>query len=539
MLCDTFTYTGSAARQQLTTAAEPKWLFVAGDTAQAASQHGPEFWVGRSNVFNAGASYLNGFRIRGTELHIGTSVISNTSAVAYHGWWIGSDSSEDFDIVSILGNAQNGRDVPLPQADKTPVWALAKRDGSREAVLKVGTSTTMFLGGGTPSDCIAFGLGKLTLTNSVNVNEYDSGSGLGEGIEFLVGYDSGDTLEWIGTGIAGRTFDVGADACALLIGHDIAATSGRMITDTMAAGQTKPLGAAAFAANEATLSGGVLTIGSTTTLNQLGKFYAAVIFRRKTTGIPTAPAIILKDKQAISLPGRGTLSGIACGTSDTVLLGAAHSIEFCGAVWPNPGTGGLEECPLIVRSNGAINTPGNSSWGAYLQQPNDFSLNWSGPQLCAHVDANATVFVPPLNDCAWRTGILVPVGQFFHAIFVQDGTGQCWLYLNGKLVKHRMLSGIVVTPVSGHRTYIGARYSSGIVRAQQMMFRNARVYNAAISADDAYRRYERAMLGSSSADVTTNLVEAWDASDATGSSLPAQVNSANNGTIVLGSIITL
>lgn len=539
MLCDTFTYTGSAARQELTTAAEAKWLFAFGNTAQAAAHHADEFWVGRSNVLNAGASFLNGFRVRGTSLHIGTSAIINTNAAAYHGWWIGDDGLGDFGMVSILGNAQNGRVVPLPDPTSTPVWCLAKRDGSREAVLKVGTTPALFLGGGTPSDCIAFGAGSLTLTSSVNVNEYDSVNGLGEGIEFLVGYNAADILEWTGTGVAGRTFDVGADACALLIGHDIAASSGRMVTDTMAAGQAKPLGAAAFQANEATLSGGVLTLGTTLTLNTTGKKYGAVIFRRKTTGAVEAPAIILKNKQAVSLPGRGTVSGIDCGTSDTLSLPAAHTIEFCGALWPNPGTGGLDESPLIVRSSAVLGVDGNSSWGAYAQQSNDFSLNWSGPQLCVQTSPMA-LFVPPLDDACWRTGLLVNVGQFFHAIFIQDGLGQGWCVLNGQLMKHRNLSGIVINSISGHKAMIGARWSGGaIVRSQQMLFREARVYDAALSIDDAYRRYERAMLGSSAADVTTNLVEAWDATDATGTSLPAQVNSANNGTIVLGSIETL
>jgi hypothetical protein len=72
------------------------------------------------------------------------------------------------------------------------------------------------------------------------------------------------------------------------------------------------------------------------------------------------------------------------------------------------------------------------------------------------------------------------------------------------------------------------------------MLRELAIYNRALTADEARSRYERAVFGSKvSADVISGRAAWWHADNAGGVSLPDAVNSANNGTINAGVILTL
>ena len=77
------------------------------------------------------------------------------------------------------------------------------------------------------------------------------------------------------------------------------------------------------------------------------------------------------------------------------------------------------------------------------------------------------------------------------------------------------------------------------IRPLRMYLALARVYSAALTLTQVNARYQRAAKGVNTADVTAGLLEEWDAQNATGTTLPAGINSANNGTIVGGSIVSL
>jgi len=112
------------------------------------------------------------------------------------------------------------------------------------------------------------------------------------------------------------------------------------------------------------------------------------------------------------------------------------------------------------------------------------------------------------------------------------------------LVKQRqynLVSKSLVNAVggTGHKTVIGGRYNgSSIINSTRCDFLLARVYSEALSDINVAIRYAKASQGAS-ADYTTNMAEEWDASNARGTSLPATVNAANNGTIVGGAIVRL
>jgi hypothetical protein len=87
---------------------------------------------------------------------------------------------------------------------------------------------------------------------------------------------------------------------------------------------------------------------------------------------------------------------------------------------------------------------------------------------------------------------------------------------------------------------LGAAYNAGApVQMSRQRVSLARLYNRALTPSEVASRFARAGLGSSEADVTSGLVEEWDAVNASGSTLPATIASANNGAIVGGSIIAL
>lgn len=533
-------YISDGNRRTIDLGFRPLQVFVKGNSTLNLAQRSADIWCARTNGLAGVESFLDGIGFFGESMEIGAAASVNTSGVRYYWCAVGDDGSDDFDLVSYLGNGQAGNVVTLPQR-KTPIAVLTKRDSAAAGVLKVpGVAMASATGSALAEGYSAVSEGSVTLNNVVNVNEYDSAGGLGEGIDTLALYagSNAKVVSW-SAGTSGQFVDCGGDPMAALIFRtDTSGVPAHFVTRDMH--DAAPVTNLAIAANTATLAPGGIVLGSGTTL-RTGTFHAIVFCRKDTTAKVSAPAIVVRDRKAVYLPGRGTAAQVDCGTSDATLkIDGAITVEWYGIAWPDQysSTVGVH---LLERGVGPAATPGAYSWGLAAVQAQDFS--WSGAQLAA-IATNQWAEAAPLDAAVWRTGILMPWGRPCHIVHVHEGSGRHLMYLNGHLVKQRRINlATNIVSGAGHRTGFGMRRNTADTawtQAQRMAIMSGRVYAAALTADQVAARFAREVMGSNENDVTTGLAEWWDARNASGTSLPASVNAANNGTIsAAGRVITL
>ena len=533
------TYLSDGARRTIDLGFRPSQVFIKGDSTVNLAQRSDNIWVGRTSVLAASDSFLDGVGFFDEEMVIGVDATINTNAVRYYWCAIGEDGSENFETVSYMGNATAGHVVNM-RFTKTPIAVLTKRDSTLAGVLKIpGVAMTADLTGTAVSECYSdIGTGSLTLTDVTNVNQYTTG-GLGEGIDSLVLYDGNAKVVTWSSGTSGQFIDCGGDPLAALIFRtDTTGVPAHFITRDMSA--AAPITNLGIAANTATLDVGGITLGSSSTL-RTGTFYAIVFCRKDTSAKAIPPAIIVRDRKAVYLPGRGTAAKVDCGTSDATLrINGALTMEWCGVVWHDQYNS-ESHAHFLERGVGPAATAGAYSWGLLGVSKKDFS--WSGPQL-ACIPTNNFGDAAPLDTAVWRTGIVMPYGKPFQMIATHDGDGRWLMYLNGVLVKQRRIDlATNIESGAGHRTQMGARRNTADTadtQYQRMAILSSRVYAATLSPDQVASRFVREMMGSNEADVTNGLAEWWDARNASGTSLPASVSSSNNGTIsAAGRIVTL
>lgn len=533
-------YISDGNRRTIDLGFRPEKVYIKGDSTVNLARRGTDIWVARTNGLAAVDSYLDGIGFFGEEVLIGAHVSVNTSGVRYYWCAIGDDGTDDHELVSYMGNSTAGHVLTLKQ-QKTPVALLTKRDSTAVAVLKVPGVATASATGSSVSECFGtISAGSVVLEDVVNVNEYDSAGGLGEGIDMLAVYEGSNAkvVTW-SSGTSGQFVDCGGDPLAALIFRtDTTGVAAHFLTRDMY--DAAPVTNVAITANTATLAPGGIVLGSGTTL-RTGTFHALVFCRKDTTAKVSPPQIIVRDRKAVYLPGRGTAAQVDCGTSDATLkIDGAITLEWYGIAWPDQysSTVGVH---LLERGVGPSATVGAYSWGLAAVQAQD--LSWSGAQLAA-ITTNQWAEAAPLDAAVWRTGILMPWGRPCHIVHVHEGNGRHLMYLNGQLVKQRRIN-LATNIASGtaHRTGMGMRRNTADTawtQAQRMAILSARVYAKALSASEVASRFAREVMGSSETDVTTSLAEWWDARNASGTSMPASVNSANNGTIsAAGRVITL
>lgn len=544
MLFKQGSYVGNGTRQFIDIGFRLRAIIWKGDSTLYMGSKFPSSWVGRSNVLGTSDSYIDGVRENDTGFYVGSNATCNTLGVTYYWMAFGEDSSGDFDDTSWCGNQTAGRTITL-KSGMLPEASIVKRDSTRDGVLTITGSATRFMQGSTPSECVAFTApGTVTLTAAVECNEYDSAGGLGEGIDGIFFKSSANCkiVTWLGDGVAGRRIATGlANPAGAMINNHAVGGSCRFATTTMA-GKTAPAtNGAGLQSNEISFDGRDLVIGTTLTHNLAGTTYGAIVWEEKTTGEKVrTPYFKVKNKQAVYLQAGGVASYINCGSSDaTLLINGAISYEFFGAVAHNASPTLIVDAPIIVRGNGPYGIASGYSFSLLGCAANDASHGWSGVQWAPQI-ANLMSLAAPLDTSNWRTGILAPFWQLQHVIATLDTDGAAMLYVNGKLEKQRKLATSTLAGVAGHPTIIGARSSSGsIVRNTRLMLREMAIYNRALSADEALARYERSALGSTVADVTSGRAAWWNADNAGGALIPDAVNSANNGTINAGVILTL
>lgn len=579
MKIKTGSFTGNGQTRKVYCGFKPDFIIARTNSAQGTFFYQPLAWAGRTDRIGAMDSAQDGITPIDDGFLIGN--IRVTSAGAAIGnilnettYWLAiqDDENVNIDFASWMGTQVTDRVITFPKIDKINA-VLVKRDSTRSGVFAAvpnlstdavtatkgdGTGTGTFIKKLT--DRVVNGTtitpANITIDASNESNELNGPGGLGEGICGVAFKDSNgiQSFTYTGNGAANRTFPLLGTPIAVLIFSDgTGTTSARFKTDGMATDLAAPATAAAIASGQVSFSANGLVFPAASPLNTNAAVYQGVAFFAQDTPkrIDKDLGIIVKNKQAVYLPGQGTLSYIDCGISDATLkIDGAISIEWMGTLQHNAN----QDFNLICRQDpGAVTAVTNGSWswglGGYPFQQGTYE--WKGPQFIAHVtgfmDIGNTLF--DIRTMPWRTGILSPFNKPFHVIVTHNGTGTWKLYLNGYLVKQRTIDTTAINAAykniqsgAGHKTLIGARKtasaSATIVNPQRMLFNLARVYATELTSPNVYARYTRAAFNATTySDVATGLAAEWDANNAGGALLPDTVNSANNGTIVLGNVI--
>lgn len=560
MKIQTFKYVGNGQEQLIPLSFKPTGWFIFGDAAVSDCVGHIFAWCNRSNGMANEISTWSAARPAGTGLYVGSSVNCNQQGTTYYGCAIGDSATVDYEVQNHIGNATAGRQILL-QKQAQPLAAIFVRDATESKLLwmrKTGTSVKCD-GSGMGVGVTASSVGALTVDAGGECNKYSAASALGESHAPFYFFDGGsiDTIKWVGDGAAGRSLYTAPGQIKMVLCQLTSATGSTMraTVDTMdATGASKPT-AAAIETGTLVISGNTLSVGSSpANINGAGKTYEAIVLYDKDEASKPLPTLITKGKRAVWLPGRDIASNIDCGVADSsgLKINGALTIEWYGALFPFPSTSPLEQC--IIARHGAVSggAVGSCSWGLEILNTQNVGLHWQSTMLHACV-SDRFGSQTDLSIAAWRTGILPPFGLPAHWVLKHNGAGRWMLFRNGRLCHQRDIdmTNIAVSQGSGalpniqsgigHRTTIGARQgSSGITANTRMLHILGRVYNRELTMDEVATRFAISALGSSkSNDVTSGLAEEWDAANAGGNLVPATVNSANNGTINYGTVLTL
>lgn len=545
----TGTYTGNGTLQDVALSFRPELVIIAPETAEHVGIKIEDFWCGRSNVLSATDSYISGAKLTDDGFSLGQGTRMNGSGVAYHYLAVARSASFGMSFAGLQGNGASGRVVSIDDATLTPAAVLAKRDSTREGVLQVAANVSALLaGGGTVSGAISsLTAGGFTVSSSVYVNEYDPGAELGEGIDFIA-FESGDhfvATTYTGTG-ATQDIALGFQPKAVLIARISGSTvTARLKIDTMSGDNAKALSdAQAMAAQGITFTATGIQLSAAASFNTNLVDHVIIAFGDHTEATIAAPAVVTTGKKAVLLPGAGVAAHIDCGTDASLVVDGALTLEWMGGIEPLRRTSPV---PMLWRGDAVTDTALSCSFALYANGFVGSPGNWSGPLMaigCAdRIDLSTS---STQIRSSWRTGLIPEFGKMNHWVATHDGSGGWNFYKNGRLVRQRTLD-LTSVPLpnidgqAGHRMMIGGMHngSSAVNNTQRQRFMLGRVYDAALTPAEVATRFEIAGLGSGGTDPDTNLVEEWDAANASGSSVPATVSSANNGTITGGSVINL
>lgn len=553
----TGSYTGNGTTQTISCGFEPTVVYVRGG-AQSSAVWCKETWNERTNSFDALLSRGSGITARDDGFDIRDLAFVNASGTTFHWCAIADDGTLALESLNWQGNGLSPHRIKL-NTQKTPKAVQIKRDTAAESVGRSfdSTSSVNLTGSGAVVGqlVLSAGLGYIDVDGNNKVNQLSGTLGEATMGHFFFGDYNSAVVTWTGDGVAGRVIPTGlSSALKFATIFADAAFIMRYKSDTMAAGETHPVTPIAAKSNEVSFTGSTIVIGSDTACNASGVVYHAVVFAADNgVPLPRTPRVTTckpgSGRKVVSLPGRSVLSAIDCGVSDSLMITGAMTQEWLGQLfYADMNATGASTCGgLMLRHSGDLATSGNVSWGLLATHTDD-TYGSSSPfinpivsPLFINIDAN-------VNDVGkiMRSGVLPPrFHRWMHVIVTHDGLGNVEMWMNGHRTKHRNIdattrgtTNIVSTP--GHKTVVGARWDgAAFVDALRMNFALGRVWTRELTYAECIARYRRAALGDTSAADVTGFLEEWDAANASGTSLPATVNAANNGTIVNGSIVTL
>lgn len=552
MSIKTGTYTGNDNHQAINIGFKPEFVITCSVGVDHCGVKIEDFWCARSNVLSATDSYINGAQFTDNGFALGPSTRWNKADTVYHYLAIARSSNFKISFAGLQGNGQSNRVVNLDDPLIIPSAVIGKRDSPRDAILQVGTQISTRLGGVALQEVGAItnlAQGQFTVSSSVYVNEYNPAAELGEGIDFIA-FETGSnftTTTYTGTGATQTVslpFQPSAVILAKISGSVI--TAGRIKTDTMTGDMAKVFSdVSGVIASGITLVAGGVQLSATSSANTNGDTYALIAFKNHTETPLSTPSIVKTGKKAIFLPARTSGSHINCGNNDSLVVDGPLTLEWMGSIEP---IGRDTPVPFIWRGNATTNTALSCSFALYANGFVGSPGNWSGPSIAIGCGDRLDLLTTSTQiRSSWRTGLLLDYGKLTHLMATHNGTGGWNFYKNGKLVRQRNLNLVSdgnmpnIDGVSGHTMIIGGMMNGGTVvnNLQRQRFQEARIYNRALTTSEVEVRFARAGLGSQQSDITSGLVESWNADNASGLILPASVNSANNGSIVNGQIQAL
>lgn len=532
------------------------WIVIKGDTTQHACWTSPTVWYRRSSHFAAlGSEFDEIGGVEASGFWVLTDAVTNSAGVTYHYLVIDDNATGAVIPFSWMGNAVSGRQIELP-VSRAVKYGLFKRDSTELAIhMTPSLAQGVLENGGSDSQGV-LGLtaaGLLTVGNSARINE--STAILGEGVEALLLCDhpSVHVTAYIGTGVA-RTIATPFTpaACFVIPNEAVTGSTGTHMGLSTLGSDCLPLSNVAKQSGRITaLDASGVALGTHASVNESGRSYTLVALKANTTqGIRDRP--LNSARKGIRLPVNGT-SMIECGNSDTLRFAGAMSIEWYGRI---PGGSGVTNAatgaplPLLMRtwngSGGAATRP-TASWGleTCMNSPNHAA---GGFGTVLRVVVNDWHDIASADsDCRltpWNTGVALTQNQDHHILVTHDGSGKWRVYLDGFCVKERntdMRSLNAAYPNidsgAGHKTGIDVRYGSSggtAVGKFPLVFYFGAVWDRELTASEVGLCY-RARVLRQSVDAPTP-TEYWDATSASGSSLPAGINAANNGTITSGVI---
>jgi hypothetical protein len=573
-------YTGTALNftdfKEITLPFRPSLVIIKAATGQYAVFGNETNFMKRTDFFislPSIAGTYEGIIITDTGFRVGSSLTCNGDGITYYYFAYCDNGSDNLLQGSWAGNGDAGRTVDL-FTRKPIAGMICKRDSGRAPVWIVADKVNNYwFNDATGVNSVSLGTslngatGQLTVGDGAEINQWEGL--LGEGINALAFAKNSDSVfvtTYTGTGAARNVTLPFVPDAFLISTRSTTSPSSRAWFSSLPAGQSLPLTNQAVGTGEFSVSGSRIAFAGSA-FNGSGIEYGIYAFRRLNFNQWNEPNIFpIVINKSVELASGGYVD---CGTSNTLQISGAITMEWFGTVYlPDSDrylaatplsaidtlAGNQDKLnPLIFRSSGADQTAGAVSFGmciaagtvsvdtyydcSVLVAMHDY---WGMLQSGNNVGGSLS-----LDNHPWNTGITIKANENVHILVTHAGSGYWTLYVNGVRIKERKRDELLatapaqpranVTGYSGHKTVIGGRLRDGsIANANGGSVRLARIYNRALTEQEAKNNY---LSTSGSATATAGFVEEWDARDASGSTLPAAVNAANNGTIVSGLVI--
>jgi hypothetical protein len=292
-------------------------------------------------------------------------------------------------------------------------------------------------------------------------------------------------------------------------------------------------------------------------MNANGTRYVLIGFLKNRVGAYVPRRRQFKSSAVVQL----TSGYIRCGTSDTLMIDGSISMEWFGGMGNADADNvssvvdgatvddtAFAQFPVVFRSDGADRVAGHMSYGMGLCEGQTYEPNkgtpdgWRGSTMLVatsstwklrySTDGGTSLAQYPANP-----GVRHPGGVVHWMVTFDDETKIMRWYLNGEQVKVRQLASDSVTSVAGHELVIGGRKRGSATpdHATSMGMRTVRLYARALSAAEARQNHLSHYTGFPAA--VSDYREEWLAKNASGTTLAATVDAANNGTITNGLVI--
>jgi hypothetical protein len=566
------TYVGTGAAQSINVGWRPDFVVIKSSAAVAAVIQTNLAWHRRGDALinvesigdastPTGADTGGGVTLTETGFDVGGNSRVNGAAATIYWWAYRDQGSGSFLQASYQGNALSGRTVELFEGRQLAM-AFVKRDFTPGPVWMAPGKVAFHWTGAAMAVSTDTGLsadGKIVVTGSGNEINGWSGA-LGEAMGFYgvpADSEAATAFVYTGNGATRRISLPWEPECFLVMPLTTAvATAGRLWIAGMAAGASAPVAAGAVAVDSnivTVVQENTVVFGTNASVNENTRLYLMVAFKKANLAayVDTSQRSVIHRK-AVQCPTGGYID---CGTDDSLNVQLPRTLEFYGSAQPpttaqTPMVGGPgvdseagKQAPIMFRSNGNDATASAISYGFELCAPtaHDSSGLSRGPTiLVARRDVWTLPqdgLMPNLDPYPMNTGFVPPIqGRAVgHYLVTEEIDGTIRVYFDGVMVKEskrdlRATYGHNGKSYPGHRLIFGGRRGATTVsNTNGHSFRMARIYNRALTPDEVRKNF-LALTGDTQA--VGGYVEMWDATDSDGTTVPAKINPANNGTIV-------